>query len=124
MKIILAALAVAFAAFCVWLAIRIFNRRERWAKWTGMGLAGLMISYPLSIGPVCWMSSHAGIGSGAVSAIYGPLIKYAPPVASRIFEDYSGLGAATSWSWRHIFILATDDPDVGPLGTRIVWESD
>jgi hypothetical protein len=25
---------VAFAAFCMWLAVRIVNRRERWAKWT------------------------------------------------------------------------------------------
>jgi len=22
------------AAFCVWLTVRIVNRRERWAKWT------------------------------------------------------------------------------------------
>jgi hypothetical protein len=34
MTIALPALAVAFAAFCVWLAVRIVNRRERWAKWT------------------------------------------------------------------------------------------
>jgi hypothetical protein len=25
--------AVAFAAFCVWLTVRVVNRRERWAKW-------------------------------------------------------------------------------------------
>ena len=34
MTIFLPTLAVAFAAFCVWLVVRIVNRRERWAKWT------------------------------------------------------------------------------------------
>jgi type VI protein secretion system component VasK len=40
MAIVLLALSVAFAAFCVWLVVRIINRRERWAKWT---LAGALI---------------------------------------------------------------------------------
>lgn len=31
MKIALPILGVAFAAFCGWLAVRIINRRERWA---------------------------------------------------------------------------------------------
>ncbi len=31
MEIALAVIGVALAAFCVWLGIRIFNRRERWA---------------------------------------------------------------------------------------------
>lgn len=30
---LLPTLAVALAAFCVWLTVRIVNRRERWAKW-------------------------------------------------------------------------------------------
>jgi 4-amino-4-deoxy-L-arabinose transferase-like glycosyltransferase len=34
MSIVLPALAVAFAASCVWLGVRIFNRQERWATWT------------------------------------------------------------------------------------------
>lgn len=34
MTIVLPTLAVAFAAFCVWLTVRIYNRRERWATWT------------------------------------------------------------------------------------------
>jgi hypothetical protein len=44
MTILLPALSVAFAAFCVWLTVRIVNRRERWAKWT---LAGLLIGLPV-----------------------------------------------------------------------------
>jgi uncharacterized membrane protein len=39
MSIVLPALAVAFGAFSVWLAVRIVNRRERWAKWLAVVLA-------------------------------------------------------------------------------------
>jgi multisubunit Na+/H+ antiporter MnhE subunit len=40
MAIALAIFGVVFSAFCVWLTVRIVNRRERWAKWT---LAGALI---------------------------------------------------------------------------------
>jgi hypothetical protein len=33
MTFLLPILAIAFAAVCVWLTVRIVNRRERWAKW-------------------------------------------------------------------------------------------
>jgi hypothetical protein len=53
MTVLLTILAVTFAAFCVWLTVRIVNRRERWAKWT---LACLLIGTPAmylgSFGPV------------------------------------------------------------------------
>jgi hypothetical protein len=53
-------LATAFAAFCLWLVVRIVNRRERWAKWLGAAvIAWLLIGYPLSIGPATWLYYHA-----------------------------------------------------------------
>jgi hypothetical protein len=48
MKIALSIFGVAFTAFCVWLVVRIVNRRERWAKWTAAALMVLVVSYPLS----------------------------------------------------------------------------
>jgi len=27
-------IGITFTAFCVWLAVQVLNRRERWAKWT------------------------------------------------------------------------------------------
>jgi hypothetical protein len=57
MTILLPALGVAFAAFCVWLTVRIINRRGRWAKWTLAGVAGLPMIYVLSFGPACWWFS-------------------------------------------------------------------
>ena len=69
MTITLPALAVAFAAFCVWLGVRVYNRRERWAKWTLLGtLVGLPALYLASFGPVCWITAAVPqIGSGLVS---------------------------------------------------------
>ncbi len=44
-------MAVVFAAFCVWLTVRIVNRRERWAKRLAWGLIAISAIYPLSSGP-------------------------------------------------------------------------
>lgn len=40
----LSIIGIAFAAFCIWLKVRIVNRRERWAKWT---LATMVAVLPL-----------------------------------------------------------------------------
>jgi hypothetical protein len=42
---------LAFAAFCVWLIVRVVNRRERWAKWTLAVVIGLPVVYLASFGP-------------------------------------------------------------------------
>jgi hypothetical protein len=58
MSIIVPTLAVAFAALCVWLGVRVYNRRERWAKWALGVLVGLPVLYVGSFGPACWWLSH------------------------------------------------------------------
>jgi hypothetical protein len=77
MSIVLPALAVAFAGFCVWLAVRIFNRRERWAKWTLAAVVGLPVLYVASFGPACWLTSQVDGGGWMVPnpalRIYWPL---------------------------------------------------
>ena len=58
-KLFFSVLGVAFAAFCVWLVVRIVNRRERWAKWTLVAAAvGLLVLYVASLGPACWWLSE------------------------------------------------------------------
>ena len=47
--------AVAFVAFCVWLTVRIVNRRELWAKWTAAIVLGLPVLYIVSLGPANWL---------------------------------------------------------------------
>jgi len=75
MTIAFPVLAVAFAAFCVWLTVRVVNRKERWAKWT---LAAMIVSLPLlyilGFGPACWWSLGAKPHSrGLVSRFYWPI---------------------------------------------------
>ena len=58
MTILLSVLGVSFAAFCIWLGVRIVNRRERWAKWTAVGLlVGLPLLYVGSFSPACWIAA-------------------------------------------------------------------
>jgi hypothetical protein len=52
MTILLPTLAIAFAASCVWLTVRVVNRRERWAKWTLAAVAAVSVLYVGSFGPV------------------------------------------------------------------------
>ena len=52
MSILLPAIAVAIAAFFVWLAVRFVNRRGRWAQWTALVLVVLTVLYVAGFGPV------------------------------------------------------------------------
>ena len=76
MTILLPALAVAFAALCVWLGVRIINRRERWAKWTLVGILSLLALYPFSCGPARCLYLKTGAPEWAwsvIDPIYDPL---------------------------------------------------
>lgn len=56
-----AIVAVIFTAFCIWLTVRILNRRERWAKWTLAGVVSVPVLYVASFGPACWYIASTGI---------------------------------------------------------------
>lgn len=97
MTFLLPILAVAFTALCVWLAVRIINRRERWAKWTLAAVVALPVLYVASFGPACWLASqqvnpnHQNIKANHALVIYCPLataIRDAP---------YSQIGRLLMW---------------------------
>ena len=72
----MAALAVAFAAFVIWLTVRIVNRKERRTKRTAVILVALLVGYPLSWGPALWLHYRGHLPeslSPAISAFYWPL---------------------------------------------------
>ncbi len=79
MAIALPIFGVAFAAYCIWLGVRIVNRRERWAKWTLLGtIVGVPVLYVLSFGPACWWfgtpsdQSFGGIGPDGLALTPDP----------------------------------------------------
>jgi hypothetical protein len=74
-------------AFCIWLAVRLFNRRERWAKWTLTVVIALPAFYVLSFGPACWwwsdsiepkwMPERGRVPVRVVPAAYLPIVRTA-----------------------------------------------
>ena len=103
--VVLPALGVAFGAFCVWLTVRIVNRRERWAKWTLAGLIlGLPVLYVGSFGPVCWAMTASPVQLSA-DDLSATLPKVYLPIGwgmmhSRLFlrsmQGYARWGMATN----------------------------
>lgn len=75
MDLIAAIFAIPFAAFCVWLGVRVINRRERWAKWTAVAVLVLVV-YPASLGPAAYLARATGKPDwleGPLAFIYLPL---------------------------------------------------
>jgi hypothetical protein len=95
MSIVLSTLAIVFAALCVWLGVRIYNRRERWAKWTLAVIVGVPALYVLSFGPACWTCANPRGQTRWVSSVYIPLgwiILHSLPLASDVLSGYARLG--------------------------------
>jgi len=93
MSIAIPAVGVAFAAFCLWLAVRIVNRRERWAKWTLAVAVTVPVLYVASFGPACWWISRYG-DSEWLPDMYRPvgLCGARSPMAKQMICGYARLG--------------------------------
>jgi hypothetical protein len=61
-----------YAAFMLWLGVRVVNRRERWAKWTAAGLAWFSILYPLAYGPAYFAVESGRLPDWAAVLIMRP----------------------------------------------------
>jgi len=73
MPILLPILAVAFAAICVWLTVRVVNRRERWAKWTLAAVVGLPVLYVASFGLACWLADKDLLPFDPIESAFLPI---------------------------------------------------
>jgi hypothetical protein len=74
--------AASYAAFCIWLAVRFINRRERWVKRSLIAVGFLTILlYPWTWGPAIFVVERLGTPPWAVTAmeVYRPLI----PIVTR-----------------------------------------
>ena len=99
MTIVLPALGVAFAAFCVWLTVRIVNRRERWAKWTLATIIAVPLLYVLSFGPWCWISSRLSGEPRWIPLAYRPVTSIAAKASltRRTLNWYAQILAPDGW---------------------------
>jgi hypothetical protein len=99
MTILLVALA---AAFCVWLTVRIINRRERWAKWTLAGVVGVPVLYVASFGPASWLMSRTSLCTEAITTVYQPVFfcwMRGPEKTAAWINWYCYVGAKKEWYW-------------------------
>jgi hypothetical protein len=94
MEILVSVLGMTVAAFSIWLAVRIINRKERWAKWTAAILALVVVAYPLSSGPADWLLLH-GYTSEPVNKVlrvfYAPsgwFIRNSPKPVQDVYLKY------------------------------------
>jgi hypothetical protein len=77
MAIALSIIGIAFAAFGVWLTVRIVSRRERWAKKVAAVLVAALVLYPFSWGPFLLATSYLDLDIGqsmTVGSVYIPLM--------------------------------------------------
>lgn len=93
------------------------SRRFRWAT---VILFAVLIGYPLSFGPACWVSSYSDFGSEFIPIVYRPLLWTFedsegdvdnPTATGRILQRYSEFAARTGWTWA----VTTPDPMRGPF---------
>lgn len=117
MTILLPTLAIAFAAFCVWLAVRIFNRRERWAKWTLAATLASPVLYVASFGPACWSADRKWISPHLTLVAYRPLaVVVAHSCPDRICDaatDYGMWGSGNPGFPTALILIATERTKVG-----------
>jgi hypothetical protein len=59
------------------------------AFWATVVMVVVLVGYPLSFGPVCWISERTGIGCAALSVAYQPML--------RLWVRKTYLGATVSW---------------------------
>jgi hypothetical protein len=50
-----------YAAACVWICVRLLNRRERWSKCVALALAVTPLLYVLSSGPISMVAFHSRV---------------------------------------------------------------
>jgi len=77
------------------------------AFWITVALVAVLLAYPLSFGPACWLTSRTGIGAPLVPTVYCPLIRmFSEPGSTlpnsrigQILLSYTQLCAAKNWNW-------------------------
>src|SRR5262245_39140921 len=65
----------------------------------------LLVAYPLSFGPACWISSRTALGHRTIPKFYRPLTLALDcesfPALGKTVGWYSRIGAAEGWHWSY-----------------------
>src|SRR5579872_938716 len=99
MAVALSIFGVALAAFCVWLGVRIVNRRERWARRTLAVVVALPVLYVAGFGPAVWIKfrffpKRHSVDS-AIEYVYRPILsrmEFPHNLIADAFDWYAEIG--------------------------------
>ena len=102
MRIVLPAMGVAVAAFAVWLTVRLVNRRKRLGRrtWITVAAVAVLVGYPLSFGPACWITSRANLSQNLVNVAYQPILwgfDHGPDWLRCRIHDYADFASVGLW---------------------------
>lgn len=117
-------IAIAFVATCVWLTVRIVNRRERWAKRTLAVVVGLPALYLASFGPACWIASRLDIRGQTIPRMYPAVIRtwrHGTPLLVRTIDRYAELGSVPNWRLYEYGTYWKDSEGSTWAGIRCHW---
>ncbi|HLJ11838.1 MAG TPA: hypothetical protein VKU82_11650 [Planctomycetaceae bacterium] len=95
------------AAFCIWLTVRVVNRRERWAKRVAV-IAATGLAYPLSFWVACWAVQHGMLTDRIAKAVYEPIFWMEFHAAQPLQE--AALSCAKSFGVKATYVGLRDAP--------------
>jgi hypothetical protein len=70
--------------------------------WITVALVALLVAYPLSFGPACWLTSRIDYGRAWITTVYFAIIwtwDLLPYPIQTAIERYTEAGAADHWGW-------------------------
>ncbi len=70
--------------------------------WITVALVAVLVGYPLSFGPACWISSRTNYGAKSIPVIYRPIcfaLAYTPESMTAAIRGYAKVLAAEGWSF-------------------------
>ena len=117
-------IAIAFVATCIWLTVRIVNRRERWAKRLLAAALVAPVLYVASFGPACWITSRLDVRGQTIPRIYTPVVRMwhrGPPLLVRTIDRYAELGSAPNWHLLDYMTFWKDSDGSTWVGIRCQW---
>ena len=96
------------------------SRKPTAGFWITVALV-VVLAYPLSLGPACWITSRTNSGAGMIPVIYRPIVSCLSSRKMwlrRAIARFSDVGAAQGWRWRP----ARDLPIREHIATPDRWE--
>lgn len=97
MSVALSIAGAAFTAFCIWLTVRIANRRERWAKWTAVGLVVVLIPTCGYVTAYFCMVTPQKPGAAGGSGPWPKWPDYTGPIGDRDQDFWENVFAPVHW---------------------------